>query len=448
MGRSTTLGEASDWRIALAEHLERQLWQHVIEPWFPRVVDHAHGGFHSGLDRRWQLLPDEPRSLESQARQTRTVARLGIAYPDQPRWREYTTHGLGYLRQALRDEVEGGYFWVVDRTGRPGAGGSKHAHGLAYLLGAAAEARRLTGAAEALAIADEVFDWLEAHHHDGQHGGYLGWVRRDGRAILSEADTTPDMGGEPLGNPPGRKDSNTHSDLLGALGVLATLGDASPLVRTRLDELLAIVTERLIAPDGRTHYLCQPDWTPVPGPERFGYAFQFAPRMLAAGELLGRPAAPLLEQVRRMVDHAVERGWRAPAGGFAFADRAPAPGEPSAGTLPAGERQWWVQTEAFRTLVMLALLDGGGPRYRQLAEGLLEFIERNLIDARHLGWLDVPLERRPAWKRLLRPREHKATMWKDASHEADMYLDAIRLLRGLAPTDPLAPAGAGEPLPA
>ncbi|MGI8829338.1 MAG: hypothetical protein ACR2I5_06160, partial [Candidatus Limnocylindria bacterium] len=80
--------EAGDqaWRAATADRLRRDLVGHVIGPWFPRSMDEQAGGFRCNLDRRWRATGDDSRTLEFEARQTRTVARLGLAFPGESVW--------------------------------------------------------------------------------------------------------------------------------------------------------------------------------------------------------------------------------------------------------------------------------------------------------------------------------------------------------------------------
>jgi cellobiose epimerase len=415
----------AEWRDRLADRLLRDLHRHATRVWFPAAVDEHAGGFHVNLDRRWQRLAGpESRTLESQARQTRTVARLGLAFPTDEHWRRHTRHGLAYLRDAMRDEQLGGWYCAVDPSGTPLAGGSKHGHGTAYLIDAGIEAYRLLGEPGALAMAVEAFEWMEAHLHDPVHGGYFGWADRSGRALLKAADVLPEMGSEPLGNPVGVKDANTNSDMLEALVLLSHTLPQDERVRARLAELYDICSARLADASGRVSYATLPDWTPIDMDERFGYGSQIGYRLVAAAALLGRDEDAALAAARRMVDRVADAG-RHPAGGFAFA------------RLDV-RREWWVQTETLRALVMLLDRCPDRPEYRTQLEELLDVTARDFIDHRHGGWYASPPRDRPIWKRLLRPRNGKADEWKDASHEVDMYLDCIRTLRRLPASTPLA----------
>ena len=148
------------WRSELAAALGADLQRHVMDAWFPRSIDLELGGFESEFDRRWHRRRASERILEFQARQTRTAARIGIAFPAETAWQDTALHGLRYLAEVMHDEADGGWFWRVDTAGRPMAGGSKHAHSTAYLIGAGVALHRLTGSDDALDVAREGFEWL------------------------------------------------------------------------------------------------------------------------------------------------------------------------------------------------------------------------------------------------------------------------------------------------
>jgi cellobiose epimerase len=425
----------AEWRDRLAGELLSDLHEHVTRPWFPAAIDEQAGGFHVRLDRRWRRKPGpQHRTLESQARQTRTVARLGLALPADERWRQHTRHGLAFLREVMRDDRLGGWYLAVDEAGAPLADGSKHGHGTAYLIDAGIEAYRLLGEPGALAMAVEAFEWMEAHLHDPRHGGYFGWADRSGRPVRGDADVRPAMGSEPLGNSVGLKDANTSSDMLEALALLAKTLPDDDRVRGRLAEMYDVCARRLVDDDGRVTYAALPDWTRADSSERFGYGFQIGYRLVAAASVLGGDEQETLLAAQRLFERS-DRHGRHPAGGYRFASRVGLAGDVA--RRLARRREWWVLTEAVRSLVMLVDRCPDRPEYRSRLGELLEVAGRDFIDHRCGGWYATPPRDRAIWKRLLRPRDDKADEWKDASHEADMYLDCIRTLRNLGPTAPV-----------
>ena len=429
----------ADWRSTLAASLRQGLTRNVIEPWFPRSMDHIDGGFLSGFDQRWRPIGPQHRLLEFQARQTRTAARLGVALPSDGTWPDIVRHGLSYLDGVMRDTRDGGWFALIDRSGRPLLGGTKHAHGTAYLIGCGAAAYQFSGDGTALGLAQEAFEWLETTLHDDEHGGYFGWATRAGKVIRGTADLPAELDGreqDHLGHGLGFKDANVHSDLLEALTGLAAVS-TDPRVMQRLAEVYDVLTGRFITSAGAVHYLLQPDLRPVPGLERYGYPLQTGFRLEAAATQLGRPLADAKTLARLMLDHTIEWGWDERRGGFVEAGPATEPRTMAGTRLHVLRRPWWVQTEGARLLLSAALDEESPGPYRDRLTRLMQVVETEFVDRIHGGWemtarSDWPARRRLRWRGM-----PKSDVWKDASHEADMHLEAIRMLRGIAPAAPI-----------
>lgn len=427
-------------RGRLAAWLRCALEQDVCTTWFERSVDRERGGFLPDLDRRWRPEGPQDRMLEFQARQARSAARLAMALPSQDRWPGLALHGFRYLRDTLWDHQHGGWYWLLDTSGTPRAGGSKHSHGTAYAIGACVEIYRATGEREALALAHEGLAWLERAFHDEEHGGYYGWVRRDGTPILTVADT-PDGRTitDPLGHGVGHKDINVTSDLF-EMFIEFHAHLPSALTEQRLRELRAGIA-RSMTPDGALHYAVHPNWTPIPGPERYGYHLLSAYRFALAGGMPGASQAEGLELARCLARHTLVRAGLK-RGGLAEAGPGSPPERLSGQSLVVPSRVWWVQLEGLRVMLLLAVQDH--PSRQEFAAALeshLAFIDRECRDHRHGGWYEAALGDRPWHRRLPLPWNRaayaKGSAWKDGSHEADTYLAGLRMVRGLPLDAPL-----------
>jgi mannobiose 2-epimerase len=378
----------------------------------------------SDFDRRWRPTGPDDRMLEYQARHARSVARLGRAYPEQPIWRDYARHGLRYINDVMRDGSHGGWFWLVSRDGVPMALETKHAHSTAYVIGAFVEIYNLTGDQEALDSAQQAFDWLDDVLHDDVHGGYHGWATRDGKVILRPDDIADwERAADPLGHGIGLKDLNIHSDLLDAVRLLHA-ARPSEKVRARAQELYDIVEQQFTAADASMHYLLRADLTPVEDVERPGYAFQSAYRMHLLAPTIGRDAEQSLALRHRVVERGLATGWSPDGGVYEYADG-----------RRHGKREWWVQTETFQSLVLLEVATDAN--YRAKIDAMAKLIDDEMVDDRFGGWYQVPISEWSLIDRLRPRRWPKAHRWKDSSHETDMCLLAIRILRGLDPDAPL-----------
>ncbi len=72
-----------------------------------------------------------------------------------------------------------------------------------------------------------------------------------------------------------------------------------------------------------------------------------------------------------------------------------------------------------------------------MVDRMASFIEHEMLDERYGGMYETPTSEWSALNRLRSNAMLKAHRWKDASHEADMCLMSIRMLRGLHAEAPL-----------
>src|SRR5262249_24983683 len=344
-----------------ADEFESVLRRHVLDVWFPRSLDSEHGGFLCDFDRAWRPCGPHDKLLEFQARQTWLAAEASLRYPAHARLRRAVAARVRYLREAMGDGAEGGWFHRLDRAGRPLEAHTKHVHGTGYAIAACVAVHEAGGDPGALDLARQAFDWLEQCAHDDGHGGYFGFLTRGGSVIRDDADGRWPGATDTIGTPIGLKDTNVHSDLLECFTRLYRVWP-HPRLAERLAEIVALVTERITVASGALHYFFQPDWTPLPHLARFGYQLQTAWRLLHARGLAPDPSK-LATRARRMMDHALGHGWDDDVGGFFEAAPGSAPAQLGAHDLVVRRKPWWVQTEALTALLSLDDLDGGHPGY-------------------------------------------------------------------------------------
>ena len=175
---------------------------------------------------------------------------------------------------------------------------------MAYAIEACAAVYRATGDPTALGLAQESFHWLDRFARDREHGGYFGFLQRDGSQIREMAQSPTRRDVDTIGTEVGLKDANVHSDLLETFVLLYQLWP-DPTLGDRLNEAVEIMSERmLVASTGALHIFVTPDWRPVPHLARAAYQCQTAFRLLLASEVVGDHDR-LSRLAARMVDHAL-----------------------------------------------------------------------------------------------------------------------------------------------
>lgn len=390
----------------------------LVDVWFPRVVDYEHGGYLCDFDHRWRGLGPDNKLLEYQARTLRFAARVAHRYPDLQSAAEL---GFRFLADIMWDTDHGGWYRMVDRRGTPLEGSVKHAHGMAYAVSACICYYKLTGSDESLQLAQRGFDWLEKHAHDSEYGGYYSYFRRDGALISSSAasgNARPPL--DPLGNPVGFKESNTTVDLLETFTEFYAVAP-SVEVLNRLEELLRIVLDHVIAEPGATHLAFSPSWQPVPHLNEYAHSLQTARTLIEASASF--PGGALEDAARaagkNIVDNMLRVAWDHSRGGFNQAGWAFGPCQIEGVSVYVREKVFWCQAEGMRALSLLArILPEQG--YEDWEKRLWQYIDKYVVDRRRGGWNQKGSDS-PGYDR----RAAKASVWKDPGHEGSALLVAL-----------------------
>jgi cellobiose epimerase len=328
----------------LAADVEATLRGDVLAVWFPRTVDDKNGGFQSGFDREWHVTASEGKFSVFQGRMTWISSQVAMRRPElREQFLPIARHGLDFLNDVLWDNQYGGFYWGVDDQGHSSKvfGDRKQLYGESFALFGAAAEYQATKDPKALALAEKAFRWMDEHAHDARNGGYFEWLTREGEVIAPDA-LRPLSGGFPVGY----KSMNTHIHLLESVSQLYQVWK-DETVRKRLEELLAIVRDKICVPPGAMNLYFNADWRPVPDHDSYGHDVETAYLMLEAEDVLGVPHAPQTEKMARMlVDHALAYGWDRESGGFYREGT-------TWGNAEHREKDWWVQFEGLNALLLM-----------------------------------------------------------------------------------------------
>jgi mannobiose 2-epimerase len=339
-------------------------------------------------------------------------------------------HGFSYLRDALWDQTEGGWFHRLDRAGQPIEEHTKHTHGFAYAVLACVAVYEATGDQTALDLAREGFEWIFRNARDEQYGGYFGYLRRDGLVIRTADART--RWTDTMNSPLDCKDISVHSALLDTFTHLNRCWREAK-VADQLAEMVDIICKRMTTPLGAHHQYCLADWTPVPHLTRFGHEFYDAFRLLDAAHLLG-DKEQILGTARRFVDHALRYGCDRRRGGFYYAGPGIEPLHLLAQNLMVRKKQSWVQMGALQALLAIHGIALEGQHYLQQFNAQWRYIQNHFLDRLHGGMYTESLEELPWWQqqvRRLAPASitRKGSAWKDSSHDGRALLYCTSVLQ-------------------
>jgi len=409
--------------LTQAIRVEKMLRQDVLDVWFPRSVDNEHGGFYSVFSREWKPGPSQGKFSVFQGRMTWISSQVVLRRPEmRDRFLPIAQHGLQFLSDVLWDKKYGGFFWGVDDNGAisPSFGDNKEMYGESFGLYGAAAAYQATKDSKALMLAQREFHWMEEHAHDQKNGGYFELLTRDGKPVQADANGMPPGDTAHGGFIPGYKSMNTHIHLLEAMSQLYEVWK-DDLVRTRLQELLTIVRDKICVEPGVMNLYFANDWRPIPDHDSYGHDVETAYLMLEAEDVLGVPHDPRTEHMAKMlVDHALAFGWDEKLGGFY--------GEGTTFGKPEEKsKDWWVEMEGLNALLLMHEKYGSRTdAYFNAFQKQLDFIERYQRDEEFHGFYGrIGEDGRPL-------STEKGQIWKAVYHDGRALLNVSERLRKLA----------------
>jgi len=405
----------------LAADIEKAL-NDGLKCWYPASVD-PRGGFHSTFGNDWKLLPYKTKGIVHQARMTWTAAEVARR---RPAWKEQlepiAKQGIAFLREKMWDADCGGFYWEIAEDGMPPTAHSemKHAYGISFGIYAAATVYELTKNDADLQLAKDAFFWLDRFGHDARYGGYREAFYRDGRPMLEPPSDRPDQKTGKVGEQFGGKSMNTHIHLLESFTVLYKVWP-DPVLRSRLEELLRIIRDKITTRPAAMWQFFEADWTPAATLVSFGHDVEAAFLMAEAIEVLGRSDdAETLSVCKALIDHSLRFGWDETYGGFYYY------GATYAQPVDRS-KAWWVQAEGLNALLFTYRRYGETDvLYGQKFIAQWNFIKRSMIDAEHGGWFNAVSENgeHPPGERP--PKMH---FWKTAYHEIRALLNVADALK-------------------
>ncbi len=415
-----------DAYLKLADEVETMLRKEVLGVWFPRTVDEKNGGFHSDFTREWQPGESEGKFSVFQGRMTWIAAQVAMRRPElKEKFLPIVRHGLRFLSDVMWDKEYGGFYWGLDDVGHvtPRFTDGKHLYGMSFCLYGVAAAYQATHDPAALALARKAFIWIDEHAHDNRNGGYFEWLTREGKVVEASDQRDGQVEGVPVaGFPLGYKSMNTHLHLLESFTQLYEVWKDNRL-RARLEELLAIIRDRITVAPGAMNLYFTNDWRAIPGHDSYGHDVETAYLMQEAAASLGRsPDAQTARVGRMLVDHALAYGWDETYGGFYREGTAIDRAEDL-------RKEWWAQVEGLNALLLMHEKYGRETdRYFRDFQLQWAFIRDRLVD-REFGGLFDTVERDG------KPLSYiKARIWKAAYHDGRALLNVSERLRRLAGT--------------
>ena len=407
--------------LKLSAEVEGALHTDVLDVWFPRSVDHEHGGFHTHFARDWKWEPGDGKSSVMQGRMTWVASQVILRDPKRKEeFLPIVRQGVDFLQNVMWDKQDGGFYWLLDDNGHTTTEftDSKHLYGIGFCIYGLAAAYQATGDPRALELAKKAFLWTDEHAHDSVNGGYFEGLSRDGKRIMPNVpDGRVAMG--PIG-PVDYKSMNTHIHLLEALTELYKVWP-DPKLRARLEEMLAVVRDKVCVEPGVMNLYFTNAWQAIPDHDSYGHDVETAYLMLETDEILHHKASEKTERMAKMlVDHALAYGWDTKNGGF-FGEGT------TFGRAEGTNKEWWVEAEGLNALLLMHERYGkeNGVYFERFLQQW-DFIQKHTIDSEFHGLYNLTkADGTPI-------TQDKGSIWKGGYHDGRAFWNVSERLRKLA----------------
>ena len=369
-------------RLALVrEKIFRHFSEGIVLFWAERGIDTEFGGYLTSYDAggRW-IAEDTDKYIVTQTRMIWGFSLFHQRFHDDRRYLEYATQGVDFFIDHFWDQQSGGWFWKVGRDGSlidPG----KVVYGQSFAIYALSQYYLATGDPRGLEYADRTFDLLQRYCADTARGGYYENL---------EPDWSLSAPGFHAGD---RKSLDIHMHLLECF---TTLYQASgfDIHRRRLEEVIHILLKHMVDPlmgCGLNQF--DLEFRPIPpiairrtwNAERegelaagavdttsYGHNLELVWLLLHACDVMQISGSTYLENIRKLVEHAMQYGIDWVNGGI-YRDG------PHTAPAVVRDKEWWQHTEA-----LVGLLDAyillGDERYLDAFENIWTFADRFFIN--------------------------------------------------------------------
>lgn len=381
------------------EGFKHELINNILTYWTHKMVDNTEGGFFGRIDGHEKLFADANKGSVLNMRILWTFSAAYRIFKDQE-YKIVAQRAFNYIKKYFIDDVYGGIYWELDYKGNP-VNTKKQIYAQGFALYAFSEYYRAVGDESALDLAKKMFFLIE-EHKDIANGGYYEAFARDWSPILdvrlSEKDANE------------LKSMNTHLHILEPYTNLLRIWKDGRLQKAQR-ELLYIFTDKIL--DKKTchqHLFFGENWDVKSSAISYGHDIEAAWLLYEAAEVLDDKQ--ILDEMQTLVlkiADAAANGLKQDGCMIYEKD----------GAHTDTERHWWVQAEGV-VGYMYAYKISQQDKYKNYAQHLWHYIQKNMVDAENGEWY---------WGRLpdgsINRKDDKAGFWKCPYHNSRMCMEMI-----------------------
>ena len=377
------------------------LESNILNYWL--TLKDPNGGFYGEADCAAEIQYSAPRGAILNAR---ILWAFAAAYQALKKT-EYlvaAVHARDYFLEHFCDHRYGGVYWSVDASGKR-LDAKKQLYAQAFGIYGLSELYSATRDDEVLKNAINLFRIVESRFKDKENGGYIEALTREFTPLEDMSLSAHDINAD--------KTMNSHLHLLEAYANLYRVWP-DPDLRDAVNELLDIVSTKIMAPSGHLQLYFRRDWSVLPGGVSYGHDIETSWLILECASVLHdvdavnriRPAALLMGK-------AGNEGLR--SDGSMMYEKL------EDGTLDLS-RQWWVLAESVVGNLWLWKYHGDLAAADR-ALSTWAYIRDNLVDYDNGDWFwSVAPDGTPD------KQSPKAGFWKCPYHNTRMCLQVLELV--------------------
>ncbi len=353
-----------NFRQEIAQELER-----ILQFWTSHALDEQQGGFIGKMDFEGTIHASAAKGGVLNARILWTFS-AAYNFSKNESYLLLAKRAYQYLVKHFWDKQHGGIYWSVDAQGNP-LSTRKQIYCQAFAIYGFAEYYKATQDPEALALAKQLFTYIEKYSFDAETGGYWeafseNWTQLDDLR-LSEKDR----------NDP--KTMNTHLHILEAYACLYEVWQ-DPHLAQQLRHLLVIFTDKILDKNGK-HLLLffDKNWESQSASISFGHDIEAAWLLQWAAECLHDPA--LASQFQQLaVNIAQETLAAMQPDGSLYHEYDPLTQHYDT------HREWWVEAEAMVGFLN-AYQNQATTAFVEAIQQLWQFTQKYLLDKQRGEWV-------------------------------------------------------------
>jgi len=383
---------------------ESELFNNILPFWMNVAPDHENGGFYGGVTNNHVIRNEIPRTAVSCTRFLWTFSHAYLTHNDNE-YLKIADMAFEYLKSVFWDDEFGGLFWSVDLNGNP-VHDRKHHYAQAFGIYGLSEYFQATQDKSSLELAKNIFDLLEEHAFNPEHGGYIEGSSRDWSSLSDMRLGENDMNCQ--------KSMNTMLHMMEAYTNFVRVWGSQKL-KNQLRKIIENFSDHIISESGHFILFFNNEWKSLSNHMSYGHDIEGSWLLYEAAEVLDDSGLlNLAKNLALELANGVYLSGIDKDGSIIH--------EASPEKIINPNKEWWPQAEAvigFYNSYQLSRQT----KYLDAAKASWEYIQSKLIDKQRGGW----------FKRLLADGsvDHsslKIGPWEGPYHESRLCFEMINRL--------------------